>query len=420
MANYDAALRLPERGGIVGFREFLDFCDILQRVDGPARVMVDLGDAQFAHPSGMAPIVALIQHLTEAEWEFDVALPINDFLADYFYKAGWVAGITGDFARPGSTVPGTTFIPLTRYSSADELNPVLNDAIRHFTHYSVHGTGVLEGIEWALNEVADNVLIHAGGVPGWLQLAEQPKKGLMEIVVVDCGQGICSSLRERFPDLADDRDAIRKAVEKGVTRNPEVGQGNGLAGTLRIAIAANGWVNLYSGRGLLRYMPDDPVRQDQGVSRPPSRAAQKLFMERVAHFQGTVVTLTIPTAQRIDVAGALWGSRPMSTLEMDYVADGGAHVLFRVADEAVGFGNRDSARPLRQHLHNLFNLYPDKRVIVDFADVNLVSASFSDEFIARMAKETGVATFFQRVSLTNMNELVRRTMDAVLEQRLRG
>lgn len=420
MTTYDATLRLPERGGILQFREFIDFSRWLESLSGPSRVLVDLSRVQFAHLTGMAPIVATIRHLTEARWEFDVGLPENDFLEDYFYKAGWIGGITGADNLADRALPGSTFIPLTRYSSADELNPVLTDALHHFTHHSVYETGVLEGIEWALNEVADNVLIHAGGVPGWLQLAEQPKKGLMEIVVADCGQGICSSLHQRFPDLADDREAIQRAVEKGVTRDPEVGQGNGLAGTLRIAVAANGWVNLYSGGGLLRYMPEGAVRQDRGLGRPPSRAAEGLFLEEVPRFQGTVVTLTIPTTRRIDVASALWGYQPMSTFEMEYLDDTGDQVIFRVAEEASGFGNRHSAKPLRQRLHNLMNMYSDKRVVVDFDAVNLASASFLDEFIARLAKEIGVASFFQRVSLTRMNDLVRRTMDAVLEQRLRG
>lgn len=417
---YDATIRLPERSRVVQFREFIDFRRHLSALDGTASVLVDLSHVRFAHPSGMAPIVAEIRRLTAEGWQFDVALPDDDFIAEYFHKAGWVAAITGESSGSGFALPGSSFIPLTLYESAAQLNPVLTDALRHFTHHSVYESGVLEGIEWAINEVADNVLIHAGGVPGWIQLAEQPKKGMMEIVVVDCGQGICSSLHERYPDLADDREALQKAVEKGVTRNPEVGQGNGLAGTLRIAIAADGWVNLYSGGGLLRYMPDNPVKADRGVGRPPSRAAQNLYLEQVARFQGTVVSLTIPTNRRLDVAGALWGHRPTSIFENEYVTDSGSDVVFRVAEESSGFGNRHSARPLRHHLHNMLTLYPDAKVTVDFEGVNLVSASFADEFIARLAKDVGVATFFQRVALRGMNDLVRRTMDAVLEQRLGG
>jgi hypothetical protein len=166
----------------------------------------------------MAPIVAVIGNLTDLGWDFDVALPESQFISDYYDKAGWTTGITGEFERTPRALPGSTFIPLTCYSSAAELNPILTSAMEHFTHHAVYETGVLEGIEWAINEVADNVLIHAGGVPGWLQLAVQPKKGLMEIVVVDCGQGLCSSLRERFPDLINDREAVAKAAEPSAPR----------------------------------------------------------------------------------------------------------------------------------------------------------------------------------------------------------
>lgn len=417
--TYDLTVRLPKRGGgILQFREFLDFCRALEPVDSPSRVLVDLANVRFAHPSGMAPIVAVIRDLTEKGWVFDVALPQDDFIAGYFEMAGWIAGITGELSEAGGAVPGSTFIPLSTYSNASELNPLLTDAVKHFTQHSVFGPGVHEGIEWSLYEVADNVLNHAGGAPGWLQLAEQPKKHLIEIVVVDCGQGICSSLHARFPDLADDSKAIERAVEKGVTRDPSVGQGNGLAGTLRIAVAANGWVNIHSGRGHLRYMPDTDVHADRGVGRSPTGASQHLYVDEGPRHQGTVVSLTLPTAGRIDVAGALWGNKPASVLETAYEAGHGESVTFEVAVEASGFGNRESARPLRQRLHNLMNIFEGERIIVDFGGVNLVSASFADEFIARLVKEVGLASFFQRVQLANMNDLVRRTMDAVLEQRL--
>ena len=100
--------------------------------------------------------------------------------------------------------------------------------------------------------------------------------------------------------------------------------------------------------------------------------------------------------------------------------NGGEYVIFNLADEASGFGNRASAKPLRQQVQNLMSQFADTRIIVNFSGVPLVSASFADEFIARLAKEVGVASFFQRVVLQGMSDLVRRTIDAVLEQRLRA
>lgn len=202
----------------------------------------------------MAPIIAFVRDLHANGWQIDMSLPSSDFLADYFRKAGWIAGFEGSVDLPKPARNDQTFLPLVSYDSHEQLNPIFSEALRHFSRVFPFRKGVLDGLEWTLNEVADNVLIHSGGVTGWLQLSQRPNKGLIEFVVVDCGRGILNSLREGHGELKSDVEALKKAVEKGVTRDTNVGQGNGLAGTLRIAMAAEGYVNIYSGAGLLRYL----------------------------------------------------------------------------------------------------------------------------------------------------------------------
>lgn len=416
--SYHHTIRFKK--SILAFPEFLYFIQQLELAPEGAQVLLDLENVHFAHPSGMVPIVATIRHLHEKGYLFDVALPASDFLADYFRKAGWIQGIEGTHLEFRSGRPKDTFIPLLSYSSHTELNSIVNEALRHFSRIATFKKGVLDGLEWAVNEVADNVLIHAGGAPGWIQLAQQPSKGLIEIVVVDCGRGILDSLREGHPELTTDANALRKAVEKGVTRDTNIGQGNGLAGTLRIAIAAGGHANLYSGKGLLRYFPQSEFRMLDRSGFPHKSTSENIHIETVAYMQGTAVSLTLPTNREIDVAHALWGRSPSSIFENQYVSEDGREILFKVAQESSGFGNRPSARPLRTAVENLMSQFPTQRIKIDFSDVNLVSASFADEFIARLAKSVGVVTFFQRVTIIGMNDLVRRTMDAVLTQRMQS
>lgn len=416
MSDSLPTLKLPSatrerRAGAIGFKELLSFVRFVERHDAAPRIALDLEHASFAHPAGMAPIVAYIRHLYAKGVVVDVYLPRDDFHADYYRKAGWTDGIEGLRPKYRRGRPTDTFIPLSAYEKYEELNPIINDAIRHFTRSTDLGKGVLEGLEWALNEVADNVLIHAGNAVGYLQLSQQPSRGTIEFVVVDCGRGILDSLREGHPNLRTDEEALFLAVEKGVTRDTSIGQGNGLAGTWRIAVAARGSANLYSGNALLRYR--------QPAAEGKRSPIESTGVESAPHFPGTVVTITLPTRQTLDVASALWGNRPVSNLENEYLTDTGSGIHFRVANEASGFGNRPSARPLRTTVENLLRQFPNQAVEIDFADVNLVSASFADEFVARMAKQVGITTFFQRVRLVNMNDIVRRTLDAVLEQRMR-
>lgn len=420
--RYDAEIALPKnekhQARILAFNEFREFVESIERLPEKSKVLLDLSSVVFAHPSGMAPICAYIRHLHSRGWEIDVALPQDDFLAKYFKTAGWVDGIQGLRVpfRPGR--PNETYIPLVSYRSHDELNPIINESLRHFSRAFSFQKGVLDGLEWVLNEVADNVLNHAGGVEGWLQLSQQPKKNLIEVVVVDCGRGILDSLRDGHSNLKSDTQALEMAVQKGVTRDASIGQGNGLAGSLRISMAAEGYVNLYSGHGLLRYMQtvNTPGLNHSGM--PHRSSATNLYLEEASYFQGTMVSITLPTSRELDVAHALWGRSSTSMFEHQYMSDGGSEIIYKVIEEATGFGNRPSARPLRTAVENLLNQFPDQRIILDFSGVNVVSASFADEFVARLAKSVGIATFFQRVSLVGMNDLMRRTLDAVMEQRL--
>jgi len=138
----------------------------------------------------------------------------------------------------------------------------------------------------------------------------------------------------------------------------------------------------------------------------------------VAPFPGTVVTLTLPTDQEINAADVLWGSEVNSTFEYSHVSDEG--LTFRLRDEASGFGNRGSGDELATKLRNLITSFPSEHVIIDFEDIDVASASFLDEFLAKMIKKEGTFTFFSKFSLRNMNDFVRRTADAVVEQRLGG
>jgi hypothetical protein len=265
--------------------------------------------------------------------------------------------------------------------------------------------GVLRGIKWAVDEVTDNVLVHSGGARGWLQVVSRPKRNEVHLVVADCGHGIVETIRQGYPELGSDSDALRHAVVRGTTRDKKVGQGNGLAGSLRIASALSGYVNIMSGNACLRQNPRG-----------------ELEVHRIQRFPGTLATLTVSSAAEIDVSEALWGVedgdayQPARPFEYSHIERDG--IVFRILDESTGFGNRASGEALVNKLRNIANGSPEEPVVIDFDGVDLATASFLDEFLAKLIRREGVTAFFSRYSLRNMNELVRRTADQVIAQRL--
>src|SRR5690606_1063310 len=107
---------------------------------------------------------------------------------------------------------------------------------------------VIAGLEWSINEITDNVLNHAQAPDGGLvQVSTFRDRRRVAFAVGDAGRGILASLKEGYPELRSDAQAIGEAVKAGVTRDPDAGQGNGLAGTLRIATMSGGSFEVGSG-----------------------------------------------------------------------------------------------------------------------------------------------------------------------------
>lgn len=381
--------------------DFAGFIDILNQVSEglaePCEIVIDLSRPHFFGVSGMVPLVALVNDLCQRGWQVKIAPPQDPTLEEYWEKAGWLAGFRGE--DPPAPFSKTTYTPLASYENHQQLNEQLNTVMDVLTKVTEFEQGVLRAVEWTVNEIADNVLVHAGGAQGWLQITSRPREGRIDLVVADRGPGIRATLAEAFPDLRSDTDALRRAIEQGVTRDRSIGQGNGLAGSIRIAQAAHGWVNILSGVGNLRLFDDGRFRDID-----------------TAPYQGTVVTITLPTGLQIDLGAALWGHQPAATFEYAYVTETG--LVFRVLDEATGWGNRGSGEEVATKLRNVIKEYPDEHVVIDFEGIDTPSASFLDEFLAKLIKQEGIVSFFSRFRLENMNGFVQQTAEAVIAQRL--
>lgn len=85
---------------------------------------------------------------------------------------------------------------------------------------------------------------------------------------------------------------------------------------------------------------------------------------------------------------------------------------------ATNFGNRSTGERLRLKLKNLADLHSEEAVIVDFMGVDGMSASFADEFIARLVKKLGSTRFFGRYRFVNLSGFAATTLDQVIAQRL--
>ncbi len=259
----------------------------------------------------------------------------------------------------------------------------------------------LPALEWAANEIVDNVLLHADSpVPGAVCAQFFPKDRRLDVAISDVGRGILASLSESRR-LWGHGDAITTALQRGVNRNPQIGQGNGMAGALEILRRNRGRFRVWSG--------DVIYRLDAGEERG---------FEAIPLVPGTGVLLSLDTSQPVDltqtwIAGGDW-SYLNAEAERVSVAGG-----IDVARECAHTGSRAPARALRRKIQALL---PDMqgRLILDFGGVKSVSSSFADELLGRLAAELGQDAFVARMDVAGMNATVRGIANAVIEQRLRS
>lgn len=191
-----------------------------------------------------------------------------------------------------------------------------------------------------MNEITDNVLVHSRSpIGGLVQVSTfQRNKKRVEYIVADAGVGIPGTLRPSHLELTSDAAALERAIREGVTRDGDIGQGNGLYGSYQICSHSTGSFHLESGYGKLIFNGQHGLR---------------VTTERVS-FNGTLVAAQINFSDPRLLAEALqFGGRqhiPMDFVELTYEQHDREEAIFVMKNEATSFGSRIAGTPVRNKL----------------------------------------------------------------------
>lgn len=297
-------------------------------------------------------------------------------------------------------------IPLSRvwkFSSSAEIHALVNAFVASVAHSAECEPGVLLGLSWCLNEVMDNVLQHSAIGHGYAMAQIHPKPKHIAICVYDYGRGIFNSLRSSQHAPKTAVDAILIAMQEGVTRDKQIGQGNGMWGLHNIVAKNSGLLNITSGSGCYGMCGGKPFT---------SSTVPYLSRENNC----TTIDFQIDFDKVISVPTALGGHEP-ANLRIETLQDENQNVVYSLSEKASGTGTRQSGAALRTDVINILNETSDP-VVLDFSNVAMVSSSFADEFVAKLAVKVGVATFNERIRFNGMNETVRAITDRSFAQRL--
>ncbi len=370
-------------------------------------IVLDLSQCEAAFPNGVLPLIAGVDDLRRGHRDVSVALPTADYLQRLFLNANWAHLLEPD-RYPRSDTSHPRHVPARRFRDAKQQYRLVGEALDVLLGgIPAFQRDDLSALEWSMNEITDNVLNHAEcDVGGILQVSTFERDRKVTVGVADSGRGILESLRESHSELQDDVEAIYKALVAGVTRHNDDGQGNGMAGALRIATRSGGYIEITSGRAQVVCRPEE--------SSPYQRGPQQ-------RFQGTFVYFEIDLDSELELSEALaFGGephQPIDLVETLYETEDGNAISLRLRDEQVGFGSRMAGRQIRTKCLNLLDAEPDKPLLLDWEDVPLISSSFADELVGKLFAELGPLAFSARIRNIGMRRIVHDLIDKAIMQR---
>ena len=396
------------RFDIAQFRRALAAIRDLVVERGYLDILLDFSKCTFTHAPPMLALATATEHYQENKIDFELILPEEHALQRLFQNSNWAHIIQpkkyllSEFSSP-------IHMPAMRYTTSDEQHRLVDDLLNKIlSSITDFNRSHFKAIEWSINEITDNVLMHSECPRGGLiQLTALRNVKKIEFVVGDSGIGIPKSLKTSGLKIGSDVDALAKAIEQGVTRDKSIGQGNGLYGSYQIAIRSGAHFSLHSGNATLYY-------------------ASKIGMHTRRDFTampGTVVVCGIDYTQPLLLEEALNikspGFSPIDMIELKYESMPDGNISFSLKNESVSFGSRKAGTPVRNKLKNLISfLDANQKVVVDFADIQLVSSSFADEVFGKLFFELGPLEFSTKLELRNIHPIVKLLVDKAIVQRM--
>ncbi len=222
----------------------VDFCfeniyqDYQLFIDGPK---IDLSKVTFIDPWGIALLCLNIaeNHNNPA---FDLILPSNNDSLHYLKRAH-----LDEFLVELGLIKFAKLFESVHINERDNLNiqeiyhcPTkdifgarLDKFLKMYRNFGL-GDSQAQYMTAIIGEVGNNVFDHNLGnwpldVTGAIIMGQRfPKQKELEIIVADAGIGFKQSLRRKDPNLKDQVEAIKLALQKGVSGRIEEDRGNGL------------------------------------------------------------------------------------------------------------------------------------------------------------------------------------------------
>ncbi len=294
-----------------------------------------------------------------------------------------------------------------RFTNFDQVSSLVNCFIDELSRSDTFNEGVLNGLEWSLNEVMDNVLQHSSTSEGFIMGQIHRNTKHIAFCIFDSGQGIYNSLKNSIHKPLHPVDALTLCIKEGVTRDKQIGQGNGMFGLSQIVRNNEGILTITSNKAAL-YQTHKEVKTIKNLP-SISFAVGCTSVDFQLDYDKKV---SIEDALRIGGRVGNFVNYRIEDLENNF-----GEIDYRLKDRAQGYGTRKAGLKVRNEVINLHS-ESKQPINLDFKGINLISSSFADELIGKLVLHYGFFGFNNVIRLRNMNSVVQTIAQRSVSQRM--
>lgn len=294
-----------------------------------------------------------------------------------------------------------------KFRDSNDISKIVQSFMDELHKSERFSKGTLPSIEWAIYEVMDNVIQHAGTDLGYVMGQLHSRSKHIAFTIFDLGQGIYNSLKNSVHAPRNTIDALTLCIQEEVTRDKKIGQGNGLFGLHSIVKQGKGSLSITSGDGCYMYN-NGYVKTYKYIP-----FVSKKNVDTTIDFQ-----LDYSKELSLDKALIFRGKEyALINLRVENLENESGYLEYKIKEHAEGTGTRQSAIRVKNEIVNLLE-ESKTRIIIDFTGIEVISSSFADELIAKLLLELGIFQFNNLIQLKGMDISLQNILQRSVIQRL--
>ncbi|WP_083370040.1 STAS-like domain-containing protein [Chromobacterium sphagni] len=398
-------ITFPEKLHLSDIDEALASIHQATSVAGYRDVMLNFANTKIVAPEFMLAICDYMYELRTKDIDANLIFPADLKLSRLFSNTNWAYHIDPS-NHAQSDFKGFKQVPATLFENTQQQS----DAVSNIVNVLLSSSNGIErgdfvAFEWAINEITDNVLMHANSGRGLVQVSKfHHKQKKISFVVCDSGDGIPKTLRKGIPTIKSDMEALMQSIEEGVTRDKTKGQGNGLFGSYQICTASGGKFQIRSGNAFLEADNRDKITKNTKVPYNGTIIVSEIdfsipnLLENALKFEGKTYT-------------------PWTRIEKRYEDEKEDKINFVMKNESTAFGNRLAGEFVRSKLQNPINMHNSYTCVIDLSGIDIISSSFADEVFGKIFLTLGMDAYQKIIKIINANEICEKIINKSLKQR---